>query len=116
MSHERHDQGKGKRETPEKEIGENSTHSRQVGKQPAVESERRKEPELERVAPFPSALEKPVSIEDTRTKKILEHLKDLKVNLPLVDAIQSIPSYSKFFKDLCTRKRNNSKVPPRVKL
>ena len=87
-----------------------------MGKQPAIESDCQREPDPEKVAPFPSALEKPALVEDNRTKKILEHLKDLKVNLPLVDAIQSIPSYSKFFKDLCTRKRNNSKVPQRVKL
>ena len=115
-SDERHDQREGKSETPEKEIGESSTHSHRVGKQPAIESDRQREPDPEKVAPFPSALEKLASAEDNRTKKILEHLKDLKVNLPLIYAIQSIPSYSKFFKDLCTRKRNNSKVPQRVKL
>ena len=67
-------------------------------------------------APYPQALEKPKSSEESRMFKILEHLKDLKINLPLINAILSIPAYSKFFKDLCTRKRSNSSMPKKVKL
>ena len=32
-------------------------------------------------------------------------LKQVKVNIPLSDAIKQIPSYTKFLKDLCTVKR-----------
>ena len=37
--------------------------------------------------------------------EILKVLKQVKVNIPLLDAIEQIPSYAKFLKDLCTVKR-----------
>ena len=37
--------------------------------------------------------------------EILEVLKPVKVNIPLLDAIKQISSYAKFLKDLCTVKR-----------
>ena len=37
--------------------------------------------------------------------EILEVLKQVKVNIPLLDAIKKISSYAKFLKDLCTVKR-----------
>ena len=38
-------------------------------------------------------------------ENIMEVFKQVKINLPLLDAIQQIPSYAKFLKDLCTHKR-----------
>ena len=38
-------------------------------------------------------------------EKIPEIFKQVKVNVPLLDAIKHIPSYAKFLKDLCTMKR-----------
>ena len=53
--------------------------------------------------PFPKAL---------RSKKkasqqagILEVLRQVKVNIPLLDIIKQVPAYAKFFKDLCTIKK-----------
>ncbi|XP_063936695.1 uncharacterized protein LOC135147371, partial [Daucus carota subsp. sativus] len=37
----------------------------------------------------------------------LEVFKQVKVNIPLLDAIQQIPSYAKCLKELCTHKRTN---------
>ena len=37
--------------------------------------------------------------------EIYELFKQVKVNIPLLDAIKQIPLYSKFLKDLCTVKR-----------
>ena len=37
--------------------------------------------------------------------KIYELFKQVKVNIPLLDAIKKIPSYAKFLKDFCTVKR-----------
>ena len=37
--------------------------------------------------------------------EIYEWFKQVKVNIPLLDAIRQIPSYAKFLKDLCTVKR-----------
>jgi len=36
----------------------------------------------------------------------LETLKNVEVNIPLLDAIKQIPKYAKFLRDLCTHKRN----------
>ena len=38
-------------------------------------------------------------------KKILEIFKQVKVNISLLEAIEQVPSYAKFLKDLCTKKR-----------
>ena len=37
--------------------------------------------------------------------EILEVLRQVKVNIPLLDMIKQVPTYAKFFKDLCTVKR-----------
>ncbi|XP_076960055.1 uncharacterized protein LOC143636307 [Bidens hawaiensis] len=44
-----------------------------------------------------------------------EVFKQVKVNLPLLEAIKQVPAYAKFLKDLCTQKRQQ-KVPKRVGL
>ena len=36
---------------------------------------------------------------------ILEVLRQVKVNIPLLDIIQQVPAYAKFLKDLCTIKK-----------
>ena len=53
--------------------------------------------------PFPQALRKRKnSINQT---EILEVLQQVKVNIPLLDMIEQVPTYAKFLKDLCTVKR-----------
>ncbi|XP_062164934.1 uncharacterized protein LOC133871512 [Alnus glutinosa] len=54
--------------------------------------------------------DKPSEVEDvvekgTENQDILEVFKQVKINIPLLDAIKQIPSYAKFLKDLCTVKR-----------
>ena len=53
--------------------------------------------------PFPQALrgKKTIMIQT----EILEVLRQVKVNIPLLDMIKQVPTYSKFLKDLCTIKR-----------
>ncbi|XP_059658558.1 uncharacterized protein LOC132304870 [Cornus florida] len=47
----------------------------------------------------------------------MEIFKQVKINLPLLDAIQQIPAYAKFLKDMCTQKRrSNGHVPKKVLL
>ena len=53
-------------------------------------------------APFPTRL---VSKQSPHLEKILEIFSQVKVNIPLLDAIAQVPSYAKFLKDLCTKKR-----------
>ncbi|XP_070014903.1 uncharacterized protein [Nicotiana sylvestris] len=38
-------------------------------------------------------------------KKFIDMMKSLSINLPLVEALEQIPSYAKFMKDLVTKKR-----------
>ena len=53
--------------------------------------------------PFPQALRnKKKAINQT---KILEVLRQVKVNIPLLDMIKQVPTYAKFLKDLCMVKR-----------
>ena len=62
--------------------------------------------EMERVykpvTPFPSRLVTPKSLPNSHD--ILEIFRQVKINIPLLDAIKQIPSYAKFLKDLCTTK------------
>ena len=57
---------------------------------------------LKPISPFPQRL--------THTKQkmpnqeILEVFKEVKINLPLLNAIKQVPTYAKFLKDLCTAK------------
>ena len=51
-------------------------------------------------APFPSR-------KDKQRDDILEIFKQVKVNLPLLEAIRQIPTYAKFLKDMCTFKRKS---------
>ena len=55
-------------------------------------------------APYPHRLRAPKKVNNH--SKIYELFKQVKVNIPLLDAIKQIPSYAKFLKDLCTVKRN----------
>ena len=53
--------------------------------------------------PFPQALrKKKISVNQT---EMLEVLRQVKVNIPLLDMIKQVPTYAKFLKDLCTVKR-----------
>ena len=54
-------------------------------------------------APFPQRLEPIKNL--NKNSEIFEVLRQVKVNIPLLDAINQIPSYAKFLKDLCTVKR-----------
>ena len=53
--------------------------------------------------PFPQALKaKKKAINQT---EMLEVLRQVKVNIPLLDMIKQVPTYAKFLKDMCTMKR-----------
>ena len=66
------------------------------------------EPEKDKVshvppAPYPHRLRAPKKVNNH--SEIYELFKQVKLNIPLLDAIKQIPSYAKFLKDLCTVKR-----------
>ena len=53
--------------------------------------------------PFPQALRKKKN--PVNQTEILEVIRQVKVNIPLLDMIKQVPMYAKNFKDLCTVKR-----------
>ena len=53
--------------------------------------------------PFPQALK--AKKKAINQAEILEVLRQMKVNIPLLDMIKQVPIYAKFLKDLCTLKR-----------
>ena len=53
--------------------------------------------------PFPQALRKKTN--SVNQTEILEVLRQVKVNIPLLDMIKQVPTYAKFLKDLCIVKR-----------
>ena len=64
------------------------------------ETEQITEPPYEPPDPFPNRLKPKKYME--QMEKILEIFKQVKVNVPLLDAIEQVPSYANFLKDLCT--------------
>ena len=46
-------------------------------------------------------------------EKMLEMFNQVKLNVPNLDAIQQVPAYAKFLKDMCTKKRKTN-VPKKV--
>ena len=53
--------------------------------------------------PFPQALKSKKKV--INQAEILDVLRQVKVNIPLLDMIKQVPTYAKFLKDLCTVKR-----------
>ena len=53
--------------------------------------------------PFPQALRGKKKA--SKQEGILEVLRQIKVNIPLLDMIKQVPTYAKFLKDLCTVKK-----------
>ena len=54
--------------------------------------------------PFPKILVK--KTEDSKYQRFITMLKQLSINVPLVEAIEQMPGYAKFMKDLVTKKRS----------
>ena len=46
-------------------------------------------------------------------EKMPEMFNQVKLNVPLLDALQQVPTYAKFLKDMCTKKRKTN-VPKKV--
>jgi hypothetical protein len=53
--------------------------------------------------PYPHAMTKQRKV--NHNSEIFETFKQVRINIPLLDAIKQVPSYAKFLKDLCTVKR-----------
>jgi hypothetical protein len=64
-------------------------------------------------APYPERLKAPKK--NAQFAEILEVFKQVQINIPFLDAIQQVPSYAKFLKDLITIKRKTN-VPKKAYL
>jgi hypothetical protein len=53
--------------------------------------------------PFPHAMTKQRKVD--HNSEIFKTFKQVRINIPLLDAIKQVPSYAKFLKDLCIVKR-----------
>ncbi|XP_038895777.1 uncharacterized protein LOC120083941 [Benincasa hispida] len=60
-------------------------------------------PEVTLNAPFSRRLMK--KNDEQQFKRFLELLKQLHINIPLIEALEQMPTYVKFFKDILTKKR-----------
>ncbi|KAK8690730.1 hypothetical protein V6N13_074257 [Hibiscus sabdariffa] len=72
----------------------------------SAESSHARSDKLEEIRPpppFPQRLKK--QKQDYQFKKFLDILKQVHINLPLVEALQQMPNYAKFLKDMVTRKK-----------
>ena len=54
--------------------------------------------------PFPQRLVK--KTEDGKYRRFITMLKQLSINVPVVEALEQMPGYAKFMKDLVTKKRS----------
>ncbi|XP_022155996.1 uncharacterized protein LOC111022971 [Momordica charantia] len=55
------------------------------------------------IPPFPQILAK--KNQETQFRKFLDILKQLHINIPLLDALEQMPNYAKFLKDIVSRKK-----------
>ena len=67
------------------------------------QSAKREEVKTSVPPPFPQALRKKKN--SVNQTEMLEVLRQVKFNIPLLDMIKQVPTYAKFLKDLCTVKR-----------
>uniref|UniRef100_A0A2N9I2B0 Uncharacterized protein n=1 Tax=Fagus sylvatica TaxID=28930 RepID=A0A2N9I2B0_FAGSY len=94
-----------------KEIGKGTPKANEKSKETPAEKDKSgiaKSHDIEKCpfpVPFPQALKLPKNLDVTND--ILEHLHQVKVNLPLLHIIKQMPLYAKVIKDLCTVKRKH---------
>ncbi|XP_057965435.1 uncharacterized protein LOC131155997 [Malania oleifera] len=69
----------------------------------SVDMEAKTSKEYQPVVPYPQRLT--TGQKNKYHTEIQEIFKQVKINIPLLDAIQQVPSYAKFLKDLCIVKR-----------
>ncbi|XP_059306513.1 uncharacterized protein LOC132057955 [Lycium ferocissimum] len=76
------------------------------GKEAVEEMPRASPPVPRPPSPFPQRLAKKAN--DGKFLKFIERLKGISINIPLVEALEQMPGYAKFMKDLVTNMRHAS--------
>lgn len=86
--------------------GKEDHKERQKGKEKAEQADASKKSfkavDLSQL-PYPHRMMQ--TVKDKQYSELFKMLSRVEVNLPLLDMIQNVPTYAKFFKDLCSRKR-----------
>ncbi|KAM1313119.1 hypothetical protein ACFX2F_017187 [Malus domestica] len=85
------------------EISANSGQSQDRSENTAEASTKTAERVYEPPMPYPERLRP--KAKDQQLTDFMKTLAKVQINLPLIDAIKNIPSYAKFFKDVCTKKK-----------
>ena len=94
-----------------KEVGESSGTKRDGEKvQSQVEKREEVQPQTPQMPtpeiPFPQRLQRSKIKIDEQFSKFLEVFKKLQINIPFVDALEKMPSYHKFMKEILSKKRS----------
>jgi hypothetical protein len=97
----------------EEEKEEEGDNQKEADAEPSIVTQDIKYPPRALVpkAPYPERLQAPKN--GGKLEDILEVFKQVQINIPFLDAIQQIPSYAKFLKDLVTVKRKTN-VPKKA--
>jgi hypothetical protein len=97
----------------EEEKEEEGDNQKEADAEPSIVTQDIKDPPRALVpkAPYPERLQAPKK--GGKLEDILEVFKQVQINIPFLDAIQQIPSYAKFLKDLVTVKRKTN-VPKKA--
>jgi hypothetical protein len=113
MNPEEDDAEKEEQKEEEKQKEEEGDNQKEGDAEPSTVTPVVKEPPRALVpkAPYPERLQVPRN--GGKLEDILEVFKQVRINIPFLDAIQQIPSYTKFLKDLITVKRKTN-VPKKA--
>src|SRR5438270_5676823 len=93
---------------------ENEKQENTKSEEVAKEKKKSPEPDISKYvpkAPFPQRLQKPKN--NGHYGDVLDILKNVQINIPLLDAIKQVLAYAKFIKDLVTAKRKTN-VPKKA--
>ncbi|XP_070682385.1 uncharacterized protein [Malus domestica] len=85
------------------EISSDSGQSQDRSENTAEASTKTAERVYEPLMPYPERLRP--KAKDQQLADFMKTLAKVQINLPLIDAIKNIPSYAKFLKDVCTKKK-----------
>ena len=84
---------------------EKATPSNNMDKNIPVTDERRDKPYIPTI-PFPGRMRK--DKEQEQFQRFFERIKDLSINIPFVEALEQMPKYAKFMKDILTKRRQGA--------
>lgn len=71
----------------------------------SLQKEKKENSPWEYILKTPFTQRLPKAKKGSSTAEIMEIFKQVSINIPLLNAIKQMPSYAKFLKDLCTKKR-----------